>query len=108
MFDFARDLYRHATRDARASGNTGAVAIGALLGVITRELARIDDGSGRQMIAALVVVLAGSAAFVLHALHRQSLSLRLSRLELQTRAWSIAGLVGIAVIGSIFALQALA
>jgi hypothetical protein len=83
-----------------------ALLVGLMLGVLTWAMASLD-GSGQRLPMAILMILAGSAAFVLHALHLKLQRQRLSRQETLRDTCTWLCLIGLALTGAIQALQLL-
>ena len=82
-----------------------AVLVGTCLGWIAWELSAIPERSGYNLAMALIVVMAGSASFVLFALHAQTARSRLAPVARGAEARVWVSLLGGAVALSIHALQ---
>lgn len=88
------------------NSHSRAVLVGTFLGWITWELSKMPERSGHNLAMALIVVTAGSASFVLHALHAQAArsNIRAER-RTEVRVW--VSLLGCGVALSINGLQAM-
>jgi hypothetical protein len=70
MFSFTHKFAKFAIANVRAR----ALVAGAFLGSIATALASVPERSTYNLSMAIVMIAAGSASFVLHALHEQAAS----------------------------------
>lgn len=75
MFSFTHKVAKRAIANVR----TRALIAGAFLGSIATALASTPERSAYNLSMAIVMIAAGSASFVLHALHEQALDARATK-----------------------------
>jgi hypothetical protein len=103
MIAFTQKVARFAITNVRAR----AVLAGAFLGSIASALAAVPDRPMYNLSMAVVMIAAGAASFVLHALHEQS-SDRRNRAEKAASVRMWVSMLGFGVVASIWASQLLA
>jgi len=103
MLDLTTQFAEWALRNTRAR----ALLLGACLGWLTWGLSMVPERSDFSLLMALVMLTAGTVAFVLHALHEQLTRGGLSRDERHAEIRLCSSLLGCGVAVVLYALQAL-
>jgi drug/metabolite transporter (DMT)-like permease len=85
-----------------------ALLVGALLGVLAWVMSTQPERTHFQSVMAVLMVFAGGASFVLHALHAEESGGRRNRRDTFVRIRTWVCLLGAAVIGAIHLLELLA
>jgi hypothetical protein len=102
MLDFTHKIARLAITDVRVR----ALIAGAVLGGIATALASVPDRPLYNLSMAIVMIAAGFASFVCHALHEQSI--RPGKVDKATAVRLWVSLLGCGLAASIWASQLLA
>jgi hypothetical protein len=85
-----------------------ALLAGAFLGTIANALATVPDRPGYNLSMAVVMIVAGSASFVCHALHEQAQGARITRAQKAASARMWLSMLGGGILAAIWLGQVLA
>jgi hypothetical protein len=104
MISFTQKVARFAIVNVRAR----ALVSGALLGSVAAALASVPERPTYNLSMAVVMIAAGCASFVLHALHEQAQAARSTRAQkaASVRLW--VSMLGCGVVAAIWASRLLA
>src|ERR1700744_5305396 len=104
MLSFTRKVAKFAIVNVRAR----ALVSGPFLGSIATALASVPERPTYNLSMAVIMIAAGSASFVMHALHEQAQEARASRKQkaASVRLW--VSMLGCGVVAAIWASQLLA